>query len=295
MKKIIGFLFLFFVVLTAQTQTVDEILSKFEAAVGGREVLQSVKTVQYKSDITLNMMGNPMDVPVTVIKENGKLLRREVSGIMGMGKSYSILTDTAGYFYAPPMRGFGGGDRVMIRDGGGGPGSVAAVRMDGPGSGSGMDASITKINSSTLAEEQYELDAAGAFGHLVNYASKGHKAELLGTSKINKVECFKIKCTLNSGLEIMYYVDSKTFFVVQAEAVGRVALEQFGIGALVEQMGSDRAKKMKLTITYSDYQDVNGVKFPMKEKLEIGAVEINMVNSDYKINETIDPKFYKLG
>ena len=87
MKKIMSFLFLFGLVLTAQSQTVDEVFAKFEAAVGGRDALLAIKTVQYKSTITLNMMGSPFDIPVTNIKENNKMLRREVAGIMGMGKS----------------------------------------------------------------------------------------------------------------------------------------------------------------------------------------------------------------
>ena len=67
-----SFLFLFGLVLTAQSQTVDEVFAKFEAAVGGRDALLAIKTVQYKSTITLNMMGSPFDIPVTNIKENNK-------------------------------------------------------------------------------------------------------------------------------------------------------------------------------------------------------------------------------
>ena len=279
MKKIMSFLFLFGLVLTAQSQTVDEVFAKFEAAVGGRDALLAIKTVQYKSTITLNMMGSPFDIPVTNIKENNKMLRREVAGIMGMGKSFSILTDTAGYLFTPAMRGFGGG----------GPG--------GPGGGipeGGRDASLTKMNDATVKEEQYELDAAGAFGHLVNYAAKGHKAELQGTAKVNKTECYKVKFTFNNGQEMLYYIDTKTFLPVQTEALGKVALEQVGMGGMMEQMGSDRAKKLKVITTYSNYEEVNGIKFPMKQKLEMGAVEIDVVNSDYQINQPIDAKYYKL-
>ncbi len=279
MKKIMSFLFLFGLVLTAQSQTVDEVFAKFEAAVGGRDALLAIKTVQYKSTITLNMMGSPFDIPVTNIKENNKMLRREVAGIMGMGKSFSILTDTAGYLFTPAMRGF-----VV-----GGPG--------GPGGGipeGGRDASLTKMNDATVKEEQYELDAAGAFGHLVNYAAKGHKAELQGTAKVNKTECYKVKFTFNNGQEMLYYIDTKTFLPIQTEALGKVALEQVGMGGMMEQMGSDRAKKLKVITTYSNYEEVNGIKFPMKQKLEMGAVEIDVVNSDYQINQPIDAKYYKL-
>ena len=249
MKKIIPVLLVFSSFCFVNAQTVDEVLSKFETASGGKDVLQGIKTMQYKSTVTLTMMGSPFDIPVTVIKENGKLLRREVSGIMGMGKSYSILTDTAGYYYTPAQRGFGGG-MVVVTDGRGGPGGGGPPP---PGMGEGRDAALTRMKDETVKEIQYELDAAGAFGHLVNYAAKSHKAELLGTAKANRTECYKVKFTSSNGQEMIYYIDTKTFLIVQSEAVGKVALEQVGMGAMMEQMGSDRAKKLKVITTSVSY------------------------------------------
>ena len=103
-----------------------------------------------------------------------------------------------------------------------------------------------------------------------------------------------MKFTFNNGQEMLYYIDTKTFLPIQTEALGKVALEQVGMGGMMEQMGSDRAKKLKVITTYSNYEEVNGIKFPMKQKLEMGAVEIDVVNSDYQINQPIDAKYYKL-
>jgi hypothetical protein len=287
MKKIIlPFLMMCFFA-TTQAQTVDEILAKYEAAVGGRETLEKIKTLQYKSVVTLKMMGNPFDVAVTNYRENNKLYRRETQGMMGMRGSYSLLTDTAGYLFVPQMPNFGGGGGFGEGGGGGGFGG-------GRGFGGGNAGTLTKNTNDELAEQLYQLDCAGAFGHLVNYAAKGHKAELVGTTKINKQECYKIKFTLKSGQEITYFINATTYLIVEADCIGKIAIQQFGIGPLMEQMGSDRAKRMKVSILYSDYQEVGGIKFPMKEKLEVGAAEIDLVNSDFIVNVEIDAKYYKV-
>lgn len=284
MRKIWIALVLFFS-LAAKSQTVDEILIKSEDAVGGRTLLQKLITLQYKSVITLRMNGNPIDVTVNNYRENKKLYRREVQGMMGMRNSYSLLSDTAGYLYIPPMRNFGGGGFGGDRGGFGGSGFG--------GGGDVQQSPLTKMTDAQLAEQAYQLDLDGPFGHLVNYAAKGHKAELIGTAKVNKQDCYKIKFTLKTGQEMTYYISTSTYYVVKVECIGKVAIQQFGIGPLLEQMGSN-ANRMKVDILFFNYDDIgNGIKFPMKEKLEVGAAEIDLVNSDFLNNVEIDAKYYK--
>jgi hypothetical protein len=50
--------------------------------------------------------------------------------------------------------------------------------------------------------------------------------------------------------------------------------------------------KQKMIVQYLEYADVNGIKFPKKQKLQLGAVDIEIENTDIKINETIDTKWY---
>ncbi|MBS1627541.1 MAG: hypothetical protein JSR09_06570 [Bacteroidetes bacterium] len=254
-----------------KAQTVDEIFAKYDTAVGGITAMNKLITLQYKSVITMKMMGGSFDITVNNYRENNKLYRREVQGMMGMRNSYSLLTDTAGYLYIPPMRGFGG------------PGGEMPSAQQ----------SLTKMSDKDLAEQMYQLDCAGPFGHFVNYAAKGHKAELVGSGKVNKEDCYKVKFTLKSGQEMTYYFSKTSGLVLKMDCIGRIALQQFGIGPLMEQMGTNAAK-MKVSILYSDYQDIgNGAKFPMKEMLEVGAAEIGLVNSDFINNVEIDAKYYK--
>ncbi|MBN8836546.1 MAG: hypothetical protein J0I09_04770 [Sphingobacteriia bacterium] len=286
MKKILIAAVLLFSIV-AKSQTADEVLMKFEDAVGGRTLLQKLITLQYKSVITLRMMGSPIDITVNNYRENKKLYRREVQGMMGMRNSYSLLTDTAGYLYIPPMRGFGGGGF------GGGGGDRGNFGGGGFGGGDVQQSPLTKMTDAQLAEQTYQLDLDGPFGHLVNYTAKGHKAELLGTGKVNKQDCYKIKFTLKSGQEMTYYISTATYYIVKLECIGKVAIQQFGIGPLLEQMGSN-ANKMKVDILFSNYDDIgNGIKFPMKEKLEVGAAEIDLANSDFINNVEIDTKYYR--
>ena len=69
MKKIIAGLFLLAAFTSAQSQTVDEILAKYETAAGGREKLEAVKTLEVVSNLKMSVMGQSLDVPLTLVRE----------------------------------------------------------------------------------------------------------------------------------------------------------------------------------------------------------------------------------
>ncbi len=277
MKKSIAGLFLLLFSLTTQAQTVEDIIAKYEAAEGGREKLEAIKNLEVISSLKMGIMGQTLDLPVTLVRDKGKLYRKQIGGIMGMGESYTMITDTAGYVYIPAMRGFGG------RGGDGGFG--------GPGE-QGTQASIIKISSEDLALQQYELDCDGPFAALVNYTAKGHKAELMGTSKVNRVPCYKIKLTLNSGQTVFYYIDTETFLVKQMEATGEMAINLTGFGSMMKAFGRNPDKNTKATVLVKEYQEFNGIKYPVKTVLSLGPVESEVENTTVKINEGIEEKWY---
>ena len=256
--------------MSARSQTADEILAKYETAAGGREKLEAVKTLEVISTLKMGIMGQPIDLPLTLIREKGKLFRRQIGGIMGMGDSYTMITDTAGYIFIPAIRGFGEMQQ-------------------------GTPASIIKIKNEDLLADQYELDCAGAFGELVNYAAKGHTVELQGTQKVNKVVCYKLKMNLKTGQSVTYFIDSQTFLVKQVEALGEMAANLTGFGGMMKAFGRDIKKDMKATMNIKEYQEFNGIKYPVKLTLGLGAVESEVENTTVKINEGIDEKWYKQG
>ena len=148
------------------------------------------------------------------------------------------------------------------------------------------------MKESEVAAQQYELDCAGAFAELVNYAAKGHKAELLGTEKVSKVPCYKIKMTLKSGQSVTYFIDQQTFLVKQMEATGEMAANLAGFGALMKAYGSNMRKDTKAVIQIKEYEEVKGIKYPNKLNLSFGPVESEIENSSIKINEGLEEKWY---
>ena len=266
MKKIITGLFLITTSLFATAQTADEIIAKYEAAAGGREKLEEIRYLEVYSSLKMGMMGTTIDLPLTMVKEKGKLFRRQIGGVMGMGDSFTMITDTVGYVFIPAMRGFG----------------------DMPG----IEASTTRMKDADVASQQYELDCAGAFADLVNYAAKGHKADLIGTEKISKVPCYKIKLTLKTGQAVTYFIDSQTFLVKQLEATGEMAVNLTGFGSMMKAFGREMNKNTKASILFKEYQDFKGIKYPVKLNLSFGPIESEIENTSVKINEGLDEKWY---
>lgn len=280
MKKIFAGLFLLFTGFAAHAQTVEEIIAKYETAAGGREKLEGIKQLEVISEVKMGVMGQNITLPLTLVREKGKLFRRQVGGIMGMGDSFTMLTDTSGNLYVPGMRGFGGG----------GPGGFGN-RGGGPGGDNG--ATLTRMSQDEVTAQQYELDCAGAFPELVNYAAKGHTAQLIGTDKVSKVPCYKIKLTLKTGQVVTYWIDQNTFLVKQMETSGDMAANLTGLRSLMQAYGSNVPKSTKATVNvkeWGDYKD--GIKFPKKMILSYGPIESEVENGNIQINEGLEEKWY---
>lgn len=95
-KKIGLALLLLISVHTVKAQTVDEVIDKFIAAVGGKEKLMALNSI--KMDGTLTTQGFDVGIVVTVL--NGKGARTDIS-IPGMSEGYRIVTPTKGWNYLP--------------------------------------------------------------------------------------------------------------------------------------------------------------------------------------------------
>jgi hypothetical protein len=290
MKKQILTTGLLLLVFFASAQTVEEVMTKFEEANGGKNKLKAIKTLQMESVMKMNMMGQSFDISLNSIRERGKLFRRQIGGIMGMGNSWTMVTDTAGYILIPAMPNFGGGGGF-----GGGPGGgQGGQRGGGSNQGaSGSGATVTKMTDDDLRKQQHELDCAGVFSMLVDYAKKGYTAELLGTSKVNKEECYKVKLTMKDGLTGTFYINKNNFLVQQVDAADEMAAAMTGFGSIMRMMGGGR-RSMKVSIQYSEYKEIAGIKFPMKQLISLGSVETLIEHLDIKLNEPVDEVWYKV-
>ncbi len=266
MKLILSCLLTLMLFIQTSAQTVDEILAKFEIASGGKEKLLAVTSIKMESVLKMNLMGQALEINLNTVKEKDKLFRRDMSGIMGMGSSYILITDTAGYTFIPSMPSFGGQ--------------------------AGSSSMLNKMSAVELAGQQYEMDCAGPFGPLVNYAAKGYQAELLGTDKVNKLECFKIKLTMKNNQQIQYLISAKDYTVIQVNAVGEMAANLSGFASIMKMFGNDR-KNMKTSISYSNYNMTDGLLFPSKQVISIGPIETVIEHVSLYINQPIDNMFYR--
>ena len=114
-------------------------------------------------------------------------------------------------------------------------------------------------------------------GPLVNYAAKGHKAELAGKETIDSVECYKIKLTTKAGKEITYWVDGKTYLVHQ-----------------FSQKTMGRNGEMEVITVYSDYKAVDGIQFPFSAELKGGGFGGGTTTYEkIEVNKPVDQKLYK--
>ena len=82
-------------------------------------------------------------------------------------------------------------------------------------------------------------------GPLVDYKSKGHKAELVGHDSVEGTDCFKIKLSMKNGDVRYYYLDADSYLELKVEVQTTIR------GALQES-----------ELYYGDYEQVNGVYYP---------------------------------
>jgi hypothetical protein len=98
MKNSLSWCLLFsflFATSISSAQTADEIIGKYETAIGGREKWLAVKTVYMEG--SREMMGN--EVPVRVTKEQGKLSRTEFDAAGATG--FLLVTEKEGWNFFP--------------------------------------------------------------------------------------------------------------------------------------------------------------------------------------------------
>jgi hypothetical protein len=103
----------------------------------------------------------------------------------------------------------------------------------------------TTVREGAAAVEQREVDA-DFDGFLVDYRDKGHAVAFEGKQKLGAAEAYKLKVTMNSGAVRYVYLDAATFLERRHEGT-------------IERAPNQR---VKTTIDYGDWREVDGVKFP---------------------------------
>ena len=101
-----------------------------------------------------------------------------------------------------------------------------------------------------MVKEERDLEA-DLEGPLIDWKAKGHTVTLEGTDSVGKTPAYKLKVVLKSGATREIFLDTKTFLPLRE--TGRSSLPP-------DPKGNPRFNEH--VFTYSDWRDVNGVKFP---------------------------------
>ncbi len=266
MKKITLSILLLAAVAGAIAQTANEVVDKFIEASGGKDKLNGINTLHYNQVIKVKMAMGDFDLPLEFFKEKNKFYRMQASMQFGPQSfdMFTLVTDTAGYNMVPanPFTGAEGG--------------------------------IQKMQQKELTSQAYQLDAAGMFAALVDFAGKGHKAELLKDEKVNKEDCYKLKLTMNSGQEVIYFINKSTGLIARADTKGAMAASMSGLGSMMGGMGGSRGMdKMEVTTLYNEYKEVDGIKFPVKLTIQTQMGNSESLLSNIEVNKEIAAKWYK--
>ena len=124
------------------------------------------------------------------------------------------------------------------------PGRPTVIRgLDPTGAWESINGKVTARPADQAAELR-ELDA-DFDGFLVDYKAKGHSVEYVGRERAGGLDTHKLKVTLKSGAVRHVWLDANTF------------LERRHEGTMTLPDG-----KVPVILTFSEWRDVEGVKFP---------------------------------
>jgi len=139
-----------------------------------------------------------------------------------------------------------------------------------------MQAAGQKIDVTGKELEQLKIQATLDF--VLNHEKYGVKSSYLTTEKISEKDAHKIKLTLPSGLNWVEYYDVETGLKIKEQRVMETQGQTF------EQV-----------ITYDNYTEVEGVKYPFKVMQSIAGQDIDMTVSSVKVNKGIKDDIFVIS
>jgi len=127
------------------------------------------------------------------------------------------------------------------------------------------------IPADQLKNYQLQLNIGGP---LMDYASKGYKAELIGKDSV----AYKIRLTTTDGINIVYFVDQKTYLI--DKAVNKV------------NMGG---QEIETTAVFSDYKKTDaGYTVAYSQQVILPQVTLNITNKKVEVNKDLDPAIFEM-
>ena len=114
-------------------------------------------------------------------------------------------------------------------------------------------------------------------GPLFNYQTKGTTVELVGTEKVNGKDAYHLKVTGKDGGVSDHWIDAASFLETK-----------------VKRTVSQGGQEVVSEVTFSDFKDVDGIKFPYTMETEnpmAGAMTIT--TSKVTVNGKVDENIFK--
>ncbi len=216
---------------TCFAQTADDIIAKNIEAIGGKDVINSVKSLVIEQSI--EVAGNEAPSTTYILTGKGFKNQTDFNGV----QIITCFTDKGGWTVNP---------------------------MVGQATATAMPADAVKAS-------QGQMNPAGA---LFNYAATGGKVELVGKDTAD----YKIKLTNTGGLNAIYYINMKTYYIDRVETTLTMA-----------------GQSVDLKIRFSDYRKtVVGFFLPYTMQRELPQYTLNITNKKVDINTTIDPTIFDM-
>lgn len=222
------------VAASSLAQTADDIISKHLAAIGGKEKLKGINSVQMET--TMEVMGN--EAPNKTVVINGKGFRSE-SDFNGQ-KVVQVVSDKGAWAINPI--------------------------------GASADAQA-------LPEEQAKAMQAQLFIiPLLDYSSRGIKAEYAGQEKVGTINAYKVKLTDKDSNATTYYFDPATYYLIQEITSSQMMGQQ-----------------VQMTRTFSDFKKTDyGWVVPQTMNIDMGQFAMSGKLKSIEVNKTIDPKVFDM-
>jgi hypothetical protein len=162
-------------ILSLHAQTADEIINKHIAAIGGKGVISSMKSLYMEG--TMEVMGS--EAPSMTWIVYGKAFKNWVN--FNGTEIVQVATEKGGWMINPMA------------------GAPTATAMPDD-----------QANASKM-----RFDPAGITGPLMDYAAKGNKVELEGKDTTGGANVYKLKLTTKDNIMIEYYLDAATYLITK--------------------------------------------------------------------------------
>lgn len=144
--------------------------------------------------------------------------------------------------------------------------------MVNPFMGSGEPIEVTGVQAES-AKEEADFD-----GPFVDYKEKGIKIELLGKEDVEGTPTYKIKVTLKDGKERIYYLETDSCLEIKMETMTEI-----------------QGNPVTISRIFSDYKEVDGLKFPFSIQTSGGPGSAQIIFEAIELNPELDDSLFKVS